>query len=193
MWAELVAFPRHSRPPLSTRAARRDWPIFGCPTCAVQTKADCVKRVNIYPLCEPRFVAQKTFQLGAKRICQGIEKVVRRTRESGLRVQETLLLGAGRRWSCQCRLIRIHARDRHMMLHPLPLFWMKENRPLLPREIERALQLLYICHHPEAALGIGMVERIHGHHRRLGRTGLASRRQFQQCLRRFSRNVVCQG
>ena len=45
-------------------------------------------------------------------------------------------------------------------LHPLPLLRVQEDRPLLPREIEGALQLLDVGHYAEATLGVGMVERI---------------------------------
>ena len=60
-------------------------------------------------------------------------------------------------------------------LHPLPLLWVQKDRPLFPREIERALQLLYVRHYAEAALGIRMIEWIRttsGHH---GRRSCAKR------------------
>ena len=43
-------------------------------------------------------------------------------------------------------------------LDPFPLLGMQEDRPLLPREIERTLQFLDVRHHAEAALRIGMLE-----------------------------------
>ena len=36
----------------------------------------------------------------------------------------------------------------------------KENRPFVPGIVERALQFLYVGHHAEAALRVGMRERI---------------------------------
>ena len=45
-------------------------------------------------------------------------------------------------------------------LDPLTLCGMKKDRPFVPREIEGALQLLHIVHHPETALRIGMRKRI---------------------------------
>ena len=45
---------------------------------------------------------------------------------------------------------------------------MKENRPFVPGVIERALQFLYVGHHAEAALGVGMREWIGALSYRLG-------------------------
>src|ERR1019366_304826 len=71
-------------------------------------------------------------------------------------------------------------------LDPLALFGMQEDRPFLPREIERALELLDVGHHAEAALGIGMIERIRDRRDRLGYPRLAARGELQQSLGCFS-------
>ena len=65
-------------------------------------------------------------------------------------------------------------------LDPLPLFGMQEDCPFLPREIEGALQFLDVGHHAEAALGIGMIERIRGGRRRCSDARFAARGKFQQ-------------
>ena len=44
--------------------------------------------------------------------------------------------------------------------HQCALGRVEEDCPLLPRELHRARQLLDIVHHPEAAQGVGMLERI---------------------------------
>ena len=51
---------------------------------------------------------------------------------------------------------------------------MQEDRPFLPREIERALEFLDVGHHPEAALGVGVIERIRDGRRRFHRPRFAA-------------------
>src|SRR5918995_1438694 len=45
---------------------------------------------------------------------------------------------------------------------PYPLIRMEEDRPTLPRVLERTLQLFYIVHYAEAAFCVGVFEWIFG-------------------------------
>ena len=72
----------------------------------------------------------------------------------------------------------------------LPLGRVKEDRPLLPRVVERSLQCLHIRHHPEAALRVRMRERIgarHGRHCAVRRT---AGRKLQQRLGGLARQMI---
>jgi hypothetical protein len=68
--------------------------------------------------------------------------------------------GAGRRWSCRCRPSPRPRRAAVVALDELALRRVQEDRPLLPRVLERALQLLDVGEHAEAALGVRVLERV---------------------------------
>src|SRR5579863_5676 len=72
------------------------------------------------------------------------------------------------------------------------LRWMEENRPFVPGVIERALQLLYVGHHAEAALGVGMRERIGANGYGLRDFWCDARRQIQERLGSLARQVIRQ-
>src|SRR5262245_43441980 len=72
-------------------------------------------------------------------------------------------------------------------LHPLPLLGVQEDRPLLPREIKSALQLLHILHNTKAALSVGMIEGICDRPRRLHYVRFAAGGEFEECLGCFTR------
>ena len=126
----------------------------------VEPKTDGIERVNINPFRETRLIAQQPLQLGLQRIRQRVGEsrqqdagVGMRARQMGGTVQRhDGLACAGRTGDAR--------RAGVVALHPLPLLGVQEDRPLLPREIESALQLLHIRHHAEAALRIGMIEGI---------------------------------
>jgi hypothetical protein len=67
---------------------------------------------------------------------------------------------------------------------------MKENRPLVPGVVERALQFLDIGHHAETALGVGMRERISSNSRRLGDLWRDTGGQIQQRFGGLGRQVI---
>jgi hypothetical protein len=69
-------------------------------------------------------------------------------------------------------------RSRIVALLPLALFRMHEDRPLLPREIEGALQLLHIRDNAKPALGVWVVKRSWRRNGELGRAGLATGCKF---------------
>ena len=159
----------------------------------VEPQADGVERVNIDPLRETRLTAQQPLQLGLQRIRQRVGEgrqqdagVGMRARQMGGPVQRHDGLACARRTGDA-------RRPGVVALHPLPLLGVQEDRPLLPREIEGALQLLDVRHHAEAALGIGMIERIRRRHGGLRHARLATGRQFQQRLRRLGGQMVGQG
>ena len=69
---------------------------------------------------------------------------------------------------------------------------MQEDGPFLPGIGEGAFQFFNIVHHPEAALGIGVLERIGARGCGLRDWRLAASRQFQQRLSGLARQVVSQ-
>ena len=69
---------------------------------------------------------------------------------------------------------------------------MQEDRPFLPREIERALEFLDVGHHPEAALGVGVIERIRDGRRRFHRPRFAAGGDFQKGFGRLSGKALGQ-
>ena len=69
---------------------------------------------------------------------------------------------------------------------------MQENRPLIPWIVEGALKFFEIAHHPETALGIGMIERTgDGRWQLLHRRRYASG-QIKERLGGLGRQVICQ-
>src|SRR5579871_5275451 len=60
----------------------------------------------------------------------------------------------------RARRARHPRRTTIVALNQSALGWMKENRPFIPGVAERALQFLCVGHHAEAALCVGMRERI---------------------------------
>ena len=74
----------------------------------------------------------------------------------------------------------------------LPLLGMQEDRPLVPRGIEGALQLLDARHHPEAPLRIWMLERV-GYRHRLRRPWRASGGELKDRLRRLRGQMLREG
>ena len=77
-------------------------------------------------------------------------------------------------------------------LHPLALLGMQEDRPLLPREIEGALQFFDVGHYAETALGVGMIERIRDRSHRLRHAGFAARGKLEQRLGGFTGQTIRQ-
>jgi hypothetical protein len=69
---------------------------------------------------------------------------------------------------------------------------MKEDRPFVPGVVERALQFLHVGHHAEAALGVGMRERIGSNGYRLGDLRRDAGGQIQQRLGSLARQVIRQ-
>src|SRR4051812_47312959 len=74
-------------------------------------------------------------------------------------------------------------------LDPLPLLGVQEDRPLLPRIIERSRQLFQIAHYAEPALGVGMFERVVDGRERLGYPRFAANSKFQQRLGGLARQM----
>ena len=69
---------------------------------------------------------------------------------------------------------------------------MQEDGPFLPGIFKSAFQFFDIVHHPEAALGIGVLERIGTRGCGLRGLRLAARGEFQQRLSGLARQVVGQ-
>ena len=74
----------------------------------------------------------------------------------------------------------------------LALVGMEKDRPLLPREVQSALELLHIRHQTEPALCVRVLERIYRSWGGRWRARLAAGRQFQQRLGGFGGQMVGQ-
>ena len=167
--------------------------VAGADVRLVEPQADGVERVNVDPLRQARLAAQQPLQLGVQRVGQRVGEGGQQDAGVGMRARQ--MRGPVQRDDGLARARRTGDAGRAgvVALHPLPLLGVQEDRPLLPREIEGALQLLDIGHHAEAALGVGMVERVRLRRHGLRHARLAAGRQFQQRLRRLGRQVVGQG
>ena len=148
--------------------------------------------MNIYTFCEARLIAQQTLQLGVQRTRQRVGKSRQQYTGIGMRTRQISSTVQGDDGLACASRAGNSRRAGVIAFHPLPLFGVQEDRPFFPRKIERALQLVHVGHHAEAALCIGVVERIRRRHNRLRCAGLAARRQFQQRLRCFGRQMVAQ-
>ena len=67
---------------------------------------------------------------------------------------------------------------------------MKEDRPLVPGVVERALQFFDISHHAETPLGVGMRERIGSNSYRPGNLWRDAGGQIQQRFGGLGRQVI---
>src|ERR1700693_2525086 len=116
--------------------------------------------MNLKALSKPRFVADKPPEFRPQRIRQRVGKGRKQDPSSRVRSNQE-----DRPMQRDDGFPRT-GRTRHpswtavIALDQSTLRWMKENRPFVPGVVERALQLFYIGHHAEAALGVGMRERI---------------------------------
>ena len=78
----------------------------------------------------------------------------------------------------------------YAFIHDPPLRRVQEDCPLLPREFERALQLIYVLHQAEAALRVWVGEGVRAGGRLHRPVGRAAGRELQQRFRRLGRQVV---
>src|SRR4051794_7526959 len=66
-------------------------------------------------------------------------------------------------------------------LHQLALGWVQEDRPFIPWVIQGSFELFHITHDTEAALSVGVGERVDpGQHNTLRNLWLTARRQLEQ-------------
>ena len=122
--------------------------------------------MDFQSLCQSRFVADESPELSA----EGIRQHVRERSQQDARI----LVGAGQEDGAMQRHNRLPRAGGAgnpcwpcvVPFNQLPLLGMEEHRPPVPRELQGALKFLDIAHHPESALRIGMIERIH--HRATG-------------------------
>ena len=158
----------------------------------VKPKTDRIERVNVDPFRQTRLVAEQSPQLRLQGIGQRVGEGRQQDSRVGIRARQ--MRGPVQRHDGLARSCRTGDARRTgiVALHPLPLLGVEEDGPLLPWEIERALQFLDIRHHAEAALGIGMIEWICGYRSWLRHARLAAGRQFQQRLRRLGGQMVGQ-
>ena len=148
--------------------------------------------VHFQPLANTRLVADQASEFGSQSMRQGVGKGgeqhpgigVSTGQKDGPVQGHDSLAGAGRpRYPCGAAIVPFH---------PLALRRMQEDGPFLPGIGEGAFQFCDIVHHAEAALGIGVVERIGAGGHGLRDLRLATGGQFQQRLSGLTRQVVSQ-
>src|SRR5580693_10800710 len=116
--------------------------------------------MNFKSFPKPRFIADQPPEFHPQCIRQRVGK--RRKQHPGIWMCPSQ---ENRAMQCNDGLART-CRTRHprwaaeVALNQSTLCWMKENRPFVPWVVERALQFLYVYHYAEAALSVGMRERI---------------------------------
>ena len=148
--------------------------------------------MNLKPFSKPRFIADEPPEFRPQRIRQRVGKS--REQHPGIRICSNQ---EDRPMQCDDGFPSA-GRTRHprwtavVALNQSTLRWMKENRPFVPGVVERALQFLYIGHHAEAALGVGMRERIGSNGYGLGDLWCDAGRQIQQRLGSLARQVIRQ-
>ncbi len=130
--------------------------------------------MNVQALRQTRFVADQPPELGA----EGVRQDVRERRQQHARIR----IGSGEKDGAMERHNRLPrasgARDAGwaavVPFHQLPLLGMEKHGPLVPWEIQGALELLDVGHHAEPALRVGMM-RTDLSPERPARAGAASR------------------
>ncbi len=153
----------------------------------VEVVSDPRHRMDGDPVGDLRLVAGQGPQPDAQRVCQGLREG--RQQHACLRVSP----GQGNRpVQCHDRLARAGAAADPggsvvVTVDQPPLRRMQEDRPFVPRVIERPFQFLDIGQHPELALRVGMGERIGLDRRPFGHRRGGTRRQVQQGLGSFLR------
>ena len=135
------------------------------PKCAlVQPLPDRVERVHVEALAQARLVADQAPEPGpAARAPSGSENVVSSTRAFRVGCAPGTRRDAARRWSCRCRPSRRRAPDRRSRARRSSrCSGMQEDRPLVPRVLQRPLQLLDVADDAEAPLRVRVRERVNG-------------------------------
>jgi hypothetical protein len=125
----------------------------------VKPKPNGIERMDVDPFREARFIAQEPLELGEQRVREGVGESGQQDPGIGMRAcqvrypvqRDDGLAGPGRAGDAR--------RTGVVALDHVSLVRVEENRPLVPGEIERALQLVDARYGPESALRIGMAER----------------------------------
>ena len=145
-------------------------------------------RVHIDPFGQARLVADQPPQLAFAAhspACRRRSSAGRGHRDSCAPGRRP---GAARRWSCRCPPNRRRAPGRCSRARPTAAAsGCRKTVHFSHGIVEGALQLLDVAHDAEAALGVGMIERIGHGGDRLGTLRLAAGRQFQQRLSSLAR------
>ena len=126
----------------------------------VEAPADAAHRVHLQPLGDAGLVVDQAPEPHAQRVRQRVGEGGEEDAGIGMRAGEMNgaverhdgLSGAGRAGDA--------GRAAVCVLHDSALRRMQEDRPLLPRELERALQLVGVLDQAEPALSVGVSERI---------------------------------
>jgi hypothetical protein len=110
----------------------------------IEPLADGIHGVHFEPFGQARLVADQALELGAQRIRQGVGERRQQhpaSRDGARQVHGPVqgddgLARAGRAGNARRAVV--------VALHPLPLRRVQEDRPLLPRELQGALQFLHV-------------------------------------------------
>jgi hypothetical protein len=143
--------------------------------------------MDINALTQPRLVSEQPFQPGVKGAGKRVGE--RRQQDPGVRMRARQmgrsvesndgLAGTGGTGDACGAVVN--------PLDPFLLLRVKEDRPLVPRKVERALQLLDVRHHPEAPQCIRMLERGRRDNGNRRHSRLPACRELEQRFGRFRR------
>ena len=126
----------------------------------VQLGGDLIDRVDDDPLRQLRLARSQSAEFDPQRAREGVAEGREQHSRIGIGPREVRgsvqrdhrLAGAGRAGDAR-RAVEVPLDDRL-------LCGVQEDRPPLPRIVERAGQLFHVRHHAEAALRVGMLERV---------------------------------
>ena len=156
----------------------------------IEAPAKRVHGVHFQPLADARFITDQASEFGSQGIRQGIGKGAKQhpgigvstgQKDSPVQGHDSLASAGRTRHPCGSAIVSFH---------DLALRRMEKDSPFLPGIGEGAFQFVDIMHHPEAALGIGVIERISTHGRGWRDLRLATSGEFQQGLSGLTRQVV---
>ena len=101
----------------------------------MQSQPDGFERIHINPLSKARLVSQQPVQLGLQGISQGVGKRGQQNARIGMLTCQVRSTVQGNDGLAGARRAGDAGRTVVVSLHPLPLFWVKKNRPFFPRKV----------------------------------------------------------
>ena len=156
----------------------------------VQAPTDPAHRMNLKALGDHRLVVDQAAELHAQNVRERVRECGQENPGVGMRAGEMDgTVKRDDRLSCAGRS-RNAGRTIVCALHNPALGRVQEDGPLLPREFERALQLVYVLHQAEAALRVWVGEGVRAGGRLHRPVRRAAGREFQKRFRRLGRQVV---
>ena len=156
----------------------------------VKAPADAAHRVHLQPFGDAGLIVDQAPEPHAQRVRERVREGGEEDPGVGMRAGEMDgTVKRDDRLSCAGRS-RNAGRAIVCAIHNPALGRVQEDGPLLPREFERALQLVYVLHQAEAALRVWVGEGVRAGGRLHRPVRRAAGRELQKRFRRLGRQVV---